>query len=74
MPVQKFKTFEEASQALWNFNPDEQYYRQVRNLYKMYSKLSKFKYPHGVFKFKTFEEAEAHKLNAQLESAKYPLK
>lgn len=69
MPVQKFKTFEEASQALWNYKPDAEYYRQVRNLYKLYAKLSKFKYPHGVFKFKTFEEAEEHKIKVMLESA-----
>ena len=70
MPVQKFKTFEEASQALWNYKPDAEYYRQVRELYKLYCRLSKFNYPHGVFKFKTFEEAEAHKMNAIIESAK----
>jgi len=42
----------------------------VRELYKLFGKLSKFKYPHGVFKFRTFEEAEEHKMKAIIESAK----
>ena len=70
MSIQKFKTFEEAERALWNFNPDQKYYEQVRALYKLFSKVNKFSYPKGIFKFKTFEEAEVHKMNAIINSAK----
>jgi cyclopropane fatty-acyl-phospholipid synthase-like methyltransferase len=70
MTIQKFKTFEEAERALWNFKPDEKYYKQVREFYKLFAKLNKFSYPHGVFKFKTFEEAEEHKMKAIIDSAK----
>ncbi len=70
MPIQKFKSFEEAERALWNFNPDKEYYESVRSFYKLFAKLSKFSYPKGVFKFKTFEEAEEHKMNAIINAAK----
>jgi hypothetical protein len=69
MSIEKFKTFDDASQALWNYHPDAEYYQQVMNLYKLYSKLSKFKYPQGIFKFKTFEEAEEHKMQCIIDSA-----
>lgn len=69
MSVQKFKTFEEAEKALWNFNPDSEYYKKLRAFYKLFSKLSKFSYPKGVFKFKTLEEAEEHRINAIIHSA-----
>lgn len=70
MPVQKFKTFEEAEKALWNFNPDEKYYKQVAAFYELFTRLNKFSYPMGIFKFKTFEEAEEHKMNAIVNAAK----
>jgi hypothetical protein len=69
MPVQKFKTFEEAERALWNFNPDSDYYKKLREFYKLFSRLSKFSYPKGVFKFHSLEEAEEHKMNAIINAA-----
>jgi hypothetical protein len=74
MSIQKFKTFEEAEQALWNYHPDKKYYEQVRELYKLFAKLNKFSYPKGIFKFKTFEEAEEHKMNAVIKAAKEEMK
>jgi len=62
MSVQKFKTFEEAEQALWNFNPDEKYYRQVADLFNLMVKLHPLRNQKGVFKFKTFEDAQTHRL------------
>ncbi len=69
MTVQKFKSFEEAERAQWNFHPDEKYYREMISFYKLFCKLSKFSYPKGVFKFKTFEEAEKHKMDAIINAA-----
>jgi len=69
MPIQKFKSFEEAERALWNFNPDNEYYKKLRAFYKLFSKLLKFSYPQGVFKFRSFEEAEEHKMNAIITAA-----
>ena len=59
--IKKFKTFEEAEHDLWCFNPDEAYYKRVIESYELASHLIKRKPFKGVLKFKTFEEAQAHK-------------
>lgn len=69
MTIQKFKSFEEAERALWNFNPDEEYFKQVSAFFLIFSKLNKFNYPKGIYKFKTFEEAEEHKQKMIKEAA-----
>ena len=61
MPVFKYKTFEEADKALWTFHPDAEYYRQVAALWRFANKLSPIKYPQGVFKFSSIEEANKHR-------------
>jgi hypothetical protein len=33
MPIYKYKSFEEAERALWNFHPDEAYFRKVADLW-----------------------------------------
>jgi hypothetical protein len=69
MPIQKFKSLEEAEKALWNLTPDGEYYNKVRAFYKLFSKLSKFSYPKGVYKFRNLEEAEQHKMNVIINAA-----
>ncbi len=61
MPIYKFKTFEEAEQALWNLNPDEKYYNRVAELWEFENELSQINYPKGIFKFKTIEDANKHR-------------
>lgn len=70
MPVQKFKTFEEAERALWNFHPDEAYFKQVRALWNFANKINPIAYPRGIFKFKSMEEANRHREKIELEHAK----
>lgn len=65
MPVYRFKTFEEADRALWNFSPDENYFKNVKALYDLTYRLSEFKCPPGIFKFKTFEEASRHRMEVE---------
>lgn len=60
MPVKKFKTFDEAEQDLWCMNPDEEYYKRVIKIFDTAKKLYKPNYKPGVYKFKTFEEAQKH--------------
>ncbi|MBD3304932.1 hypothetical protein GF339_01085 [candidate division KSB3 bacterium] len=57
MPVYKYKTCEEAEKALWNFQPDEAYFKQVAALWDFAEKLFPIRYPHGIFKYKSIEEA-----------------
>jgi hypothetical protein len=59
MPVQKFKTFEEADRALWCFHPDEIYYNRIRKLFRTACILYKPNYPKGVHKYKTFTDAQS---------------
>jgi len=58
MPVYKYKTFEEAEKkALWNFKPDEAYFERVIKLFDLAQRLNPVRYPRGVFKYRTLEEA-----------------
>lgn len=70
MPVYKYKTFEDAEKALWNFSPDEAYFKKVAELWEFANKLSSFRYPKGVFKFRTIEEANKHREEWELTFAK----
>jgi hypothetical protein len=69
MPVQKFKTFEEAEKALWNFYPDEEYYARVAELWDFADKLNPISCPNRVFKFRTIEEANKHREEWELAHA-----
>lgn len=55
MPVQKFKTFEEAERALWVLNPDEKYFERVKQMFEFWDKFPKKKVIRGIQKLKTFE-------------------
>ncbi len=70
MPVYKFKTCEEAERALWNFHPDERHFERVKKLWNFANELSPIRYPRGIFKFKTIEEANAHRDAVELAHAK----
>ena len=70
MPIYKYKTFEEAERALWNFNPDERYYDRVAELWEFANELNPIQYPRGIFKFKTFEEANKHRLEIEIAHAR----
>ena len=70
MPVYKYKTFEEAERALWNFHPDKAYYKRVAELWEFANKLNPITYPKGIFKFKTIEEANKHRDEFEIEWAK----
>ena len=59
MPVQKFKTIEDADRALWCFNPDDAYFKRIAKLFKFVCSDYKPEYPKGVHKYRTFAEAQA---------------
>ena len=61
MPVQKFKTFEDAERALIHTHVDEAYIARVAELWNFANKLNRISYPRGIFKFRTIEEANRHR-------------
>ncbi len=69
MPVYKYKTFEDAEKALWNFKPDEKYFKRIEGLFQLAGGISAVKYPKGIFKFKTIEKANRHREKIELEHA-----
>ena len=69
MSLYKYKTFEEAEKALWNFHPDENYFKEVEELWEFANELSPIKYPSGIFKFHNIEEANKHRDQIEFEYA-----
>lgn len=70
MPIYKYRTFEEAEKALWNFQPDETYFTKVAELWNFANKLSPIIYPKGIFKFKNIKEANKQREKFELAYAK----
>ncbi len=70
MPIYKYKTFKEAERALWHFAPDKQYYEKVAELWEFANELNPIVYPRGVFKFKTIEKANKHRIEIEIRHAK----
>jgi len=54
--VQRFRTFEEARRALWAAPGDPSLLRRMQRLGKMVR--APRRHPHGVFRFRTIEEAK----------------
>lgn len=69
MSIQKFKTFNDAEKALWCFKPDKEYYNQVIELFEFANQICPPEFPHGIFKYKTMEEANKQKEEWILENA-----
>ena len=70
MPVYKYKTFEEAERALWNFNLDEAYFSRVAELWEFANTLCPITYPKGIFKYRSIEEANRQRYEWELTHAK----
>jgi uncharacterized protein len=70
MPVYKYKTFEEARQGLWCKEPDRAYFRELNSLFALADGLSPSKYPSGVFKYRTIEEANKERDEWDLSNAR----
>ena len=70
MPLYKYKSFEEAERAMRNFEPDAESYRRSLELWKIARELAPMNMPRGVFKFRTIEEANAHRRGVELAHAR----
>lgn len=70
MPIYKYKSFEEAEKALWNFKPDQSYFDAVAELWRFANQLSPITYPRGIFKYRSIEEANKDRERWELAQAK----
>lgn len=57
MPIQRFRTFEEARRDLWLPPGDPKLLARVRSLWEFSARLAPPNMPRGVRKFRTIEEA-----------------
>ena len=56
MGIVKFRTFEEAEQALWTFAPDHAYFDRIRELFDVAQRLCPIVPKPGIQKFRNIEE------------------
>ena len=64
MPFEKFHSIEEMDKArrdLWCEKLDSQCFKRIARLWERSSRLSPRKYPRGIFKYRSIEEAQAHR-------------
>ncbi len=57
MPLQRFRTFEEARRALWVDTGDPRLVARIRSLWEFSAHLVPLEIPRGIRKFRTIEEA-----------------
>ena len=69
MPIYKYKTFQDAEKALWNLEPDENYYKHASELWEIANQLSPVTYPRGIFKFRNIEDANKHREEWEIKNA-----
>jgi hypothetical protein len=70
MPVYKYRTFEEAKRALWCKKPDRRYFRQLSGILAIADGLCPFRFPQGVFKYKSIGEANEQRKEWELAGAR----
>jgi hypothetical protein len=58
MPVQKFRSFDEAREALWGDSGDPAYFRRIAWLWAFADRLYPRRYPAGVHRFTSIDEAD----------------
>ena len=61
MPVQKFRSLDDARRALWTRSDDPRLPARARNLMAFSRRLAVVHAPPGVRKFRTIEEANAER-------------
>ena len=57
MPVQKFKDLDEARKALWANTGESDLVSRIKKLWAFSARLTPFRIPRGVRKFRSIEEA-----------------
>jgi hypothetical protein len=57
MPIQKFKDLDEARKALWRSSGSSDLVLRIKKLWAFSERLTPFRIPRGVRKFRSIEEA-----------------
>ncbi|MBN1559634.1 hypothetical protein JW998_05250 [candidate division KSB1 bacterium] len=70
MAIQRFRSFQDAEEALWVMKPDREYYQRVAEHWDFVRMLRPADIPKGIFKFKTIQEANQHREKVDFEIAK----
>ena len=55
--IQKFSTFEEADEALYCFEPDQEYFERVARLWDFVDTLYPRQCARGIFRYRSIQEA-----------------
>lgn len=64
MPIRKYRSVEEMNETrreAWCDEPDAAYFKRVAELWETSSILNPRTFPTGVFRFRSLEEAQAHR-------------
>lgn len=62
MTVKKYHSFEEARRDQWVFSPDADYYKKLRNFYRLAHKLTRPRHRKGIFKFRDIKESQGNSI------------
>ena len=73
MPLQKFRTLEEASRALWTTSDDPQLLTRARGLLAFVDRAVIIRVPVGVRKYRSIEEAYADRKEWSVETLFKPV-
>jgi hypothetical protein len=57
MPVRKFRSMQEAREALWTDPRDPGHLERVQALWRLARILAPRRYPHGVYRYPSIDEA-----------------
>lgn len=57
MTVNKYRTFEEAHKAIWRFETNDSYFKELRRLFEFFGRINPPGYPSGIFKHKDLDSA-----------------
>ena len=64
MPIRKFRSvaeMDEARKDLWCDELDGKCLQRIADLWERSSRISPRRYPKGIFKFRSLDEAQAHR-------------
>ena len=72
MPVQRFRSFDEAREALWGDAGEPEYLRRVAWLWAFADRLHRRSFPRGVYRFTSIEEANRQREDWEARPEKDP--